>query len=112
MVNLTDPLKDIEEKAASMGVSMERLCRHAGVSPSTISHWKRERSSPSFRVYRAIMAVDPAVAPELRQRKPYTFRKKRKPYKPRVDRGKRHNYPKSRKQRSDKGVPRGARHRS
>lgn len=39
-------IADIERRAWNAGLSMNALCRHAGVNPTTFSRWKKTERNP------------------------------------------------------------------
>lgn len=45
-MNQDSIIADIEQRAWSVGVSINRLCLKAGVNPSTFSRWKRSERNP------------------------------------------------------------------
>ncbi|MCP5380684.1 MAG: transposase [Novosphingobium sp.] len=45
-MNQESVIADIEEKARRAGISINTLCRHADVHPSTFSRWKRSARNP------------------------------------------------------------------
>jgi transcriptional regulator with XRE-family HTH domain len=70
--------RDIERLAFEGRISMEELCRRAGIHPNTFRHWKSGRNSPSIATAQAlvdaglaaVVAVDQAeakVAPAKRR---------------------------------------------
>lgn len=46
-MNQESIVADIEHRAWCLGVSIEALCRKAGVAPSTFSRWKPSEKNPA-----------------------------------------------------------------
>lgn len=40
-------ITDIEERAKSLGFTMEEVCKGAGLHPTTFSRWKRSERNPN-----------------------------------------------------------------
>jgi transcriptional regulator with XRE-family HTH domain len=54
--------RDIERLAFEGRISMEELCRRAGVNSSTFRYWKSGRSTPSVAIVQALLDAGVAAA--------------------------------------------------
>jgi hypothetical protein len=41
-----DIVRDVESRAAKLGISINELCQEAGVHPTTFSRWKKSEKNP------------------------------------------------------------------
>jgi transcriptional regulator with XRE-family HTH domain len=55
-------VRDIERLAFEGRISMEELCRRAGIHPNTFRHWKSGRNSPSIATVQALVDAGQAAA--------------------------------------------------
>ena len=55
-------VRDIERLAFDGQISMEELCRRAGIHPTTFRYWKAGRSSPSLATVQALIDAGLAAA--------------------------------------------------
>ena len=68
-------IADIEAKARGAGLSMRRVCVHAGVHPTTFSRWKRSARNPDpiganlKTIEELYRALEELTAPPRRQRR-------------------------------------------
>jgi hypothetical protein len=44
----TNPLDALFSRAAAHGVPMSRICKEAGIAPTTPSRWRTGKNSPMF----------------------------------------------------------------
>jgi len=56
--------RDIERLAFEGRISMETLCRRAGISSSTFRYWRLGRSSPSVAIVQALLNAGLAAMAE------------------------------------------------
>ena len=48
---------EIEAKARAMGLSINEMCRRAGVTAGVFHTWKRGAHEPNMKSYKALVAV-------------------------------------------------------
>jgi transcriptional regulator with XRE-family HTH domain len=64
MSDARTPLKlviDLEAAAKLRGLSINRLCREAGIARSTFTRWKSGKTEPQYRILRKMkLALDEA----------------------------------------------------
>ena len=54
-----DLVTSLEARAREAGISINALCRKAGVARSTFSRWKAGRTEPQLRIYRRLIDAIP-----------------------------------------------------
>lgn len=72
-MNQDSVIADIEARAWDVGISINALCRQAGVHPTTFSRWKRsernpEPLTPTFRTIRKLYDALSAIEAKGRRR--------------------------------------------
>jgi len=52
-----NPVRMIEDRAKTIGLSIAEICRRAGIANSTFKRWKSGQTEPQFRVYRKLLSA-------------------------------------------------------
>lgn len=54
IMNIQNQISEIEERAKGFGLSINELCKRAGIDRSTFTKWKSGKSKPNMETYTSI----------------------------------------------------------